>query len=149
MMGIMNFSNIIVFNNEGQQFGSDRRYLAQLNFRSDKLRYGCDGMPNGTEATVPTQTFESIANLLLDAMNGEIQEQANTLCEFSDDNAYRAWMENACFSDRDVSWSIVCQTRNGGKKVVYLCTDGSPAPSVLDELEKLIRAALDVKEARV
>ncbi len=131
------FSYITVFNNEGQQLATDRRYLASLDFKRQEVKYGRDGMSKAITAALAENEFDDIAVYLYELMNGTLKEQATDRQEFADHNAYLAWLRECTFTERDVSWSVLCELKHG-QKVLFICTDGSPAPAELGDFENML-----------
>ncbi len=140
------YSFITVFNNEGQQFATDRRYVATLDCQRQEVKYGCDCMPEAITASLSDNDFEDIVAYLHEQMEEVLDGLATDRKEFDDHDAYLAWLRACTFTERDVSWSVLCEF-NYGQKVLFLCTDGSPAPSELDTLEEMICEALGFEEA--
>ncbi len=138
-------SLITVYNNEGQHFGTDHRYIASFDLTKEQISYGCTGMSFPASSVIVTEDFDDIIVCLYEMLNNTLSKKANNSHCFSDELRYRNWLRQVDFSDRDVSWAVMCKMRDG-RHELYISISSDPAPVELDELEKMLKDLLNIEE---
>ncbi len=138
-------SLITIYNNEGQHFDTDHRYIASFDTNKEKISYGCSGMSDPVSKVIPTEDFDDIIVCLYEMLNNTLSKKANNSHCFSDELRYRNWLRQVDFCDSDVSWAVMCKMRNG-RHELYISISSDPAPVELDELEKMLKDLLNIEE---
>ena len=139
------YSFISVYDNEGQHFGTDRRYTANLDLAKEQISYCCSGMSDPISMVIASEDFDDIITYLNELLNDILCKKATVSRKFSDENRCRNWMRGVDFSDRDVAWAVTRKLQDG-RIELYLSTASEPVPVELDALEKVIKDLLNIEE---
>lgn len=136
-------SAITIYNNEGMLFDTDHRYMVKLRPRVSGIEYDPLRSPSQVQSTIYAKDFDSVVAFLMDVLNSSLGCQANHRKTFYNPADYNEWRRNVAFSDADVAWYVQVEYLDD-KRVVYVCTNHEPAPAELDQLELMVKEALEV-----
>lgn len=136
-------SSITIYNNEGMLFDTEHRYTIKLRPRVAGIEYDLLKGPAQTQSTIYAKGFDAIVAFLLEVLNSSLGCQANHRKTFYNPADYIAWRRNVEFSDTDVAWYVLLEFLDD-KRVVYVSTNQDPVPAELDQLELLVKEALEL-----
>lgn len=134
---------VTIYNNEGMLFDTDHRYIIRLNPRTASIEYDLLKGPAHTKSLMYAKDFCSIVQFLLEALDSSLGAQSNCHRVFYDIPSYVAWRRDADFTDADVAWYVLLEYPDD-RRVMYLSTDFLPAPAELDQIELLVKEALEL-----
>lgn len=137
-------ASITVWNNEAALFDTDHRFTIKLSPRIYGVEFSPLDIYGGGKSSLFVKSFEEIARFLKNSLDGELGTQANYHKTFQNAALYFDWRRNVSFTDRDIAWSVLIEFI-GGKKEIYVSTNSAPLPVELDELEKMVKEALNIE----
>lgn len=137
-------ASVTVLNNEAALFDTDHRFTIKLSPRIFGVEISPLDKYGGGKSGLFVKNFEQIMDFLLEALNGELGNQANYRKSFPNAALYYDWRRNVSFTDREVAWSVLVEYI-GDRKEIFVSTNSPPLPTELDELEKMVKEALNIE----
>ena len=140
-----NISYITIYNNEGMFFDNNHRYLIKLSHRVSGIEYHDLMTPTRPQSTVLSSDFGDIVNFLMEQLKSALGAEANHRKMFYNPADYHDWRRSVEFSDYDVAWYVNIEYTDD-KIVTYVCTNSAPIPAELDQLELMVKEALNIAQ---
>ena len=140
-----NISYITIYNNEGMFFDTNHRSLIKLSPRVSGIEYQDLMAPTRPQSTVFSSDFGDIVDFLMEQLKSALGAEANHRKTFYNPADYHSWRRSVEFSDYDVAWYVNIEYTDD-KIVTYVCTNSAPIPAELDQLELMVKEALNIAQ---
>lgn len=140
-----NISYITIYNNEGMFFDTNHRSLIKLSPRVSGIEYQDLMAPTHPQSTVFSSDFGDIVDFLMEQLRYALGAEANHRKTFYNPADYHSWRRSVEFSDCDVAWYVNIEYADD-KIVTYVCTNSAPIPAELDQLELMVKEALNIAQ---
>jgi len=136
-------SSITIYNNEGFHFDTGHRYLITLKPHAAVIEYQDLNYTKAPAASPFCRDFDDIVSFLLNQLENNLGAHATHQMVFATPAEYKDWRHSLDFTDNDVSWYVNIEYGDG-RYASYVSTEGCAIPAELDELELLVKEALDI-----
>ena len=136
-------SAITIYNNESMHYDTQRRYMISLRPHASAIEYQDLMTADMCEASAFCKDFEDIQSFLLAQLSGNLGKSATYEKLFLNPNEYERWRRSTSFTDYDVAWYINVEFLDG-KIAAYVSIESCPSPTELDQLELLVKEALEL-----
>jgi len=134
---------ITIYNNEGFHFDTGHRCLITLKPHAAVIEYQDLMYTEQPKSSPFCPDFDDILAFLLEQLETSLGAQATYNKVFDDPARYKSWRHSLDFTDNDVSWYVNIEYSDGSY-ASYVSIEGGAIPAELDELELMVKEALDV-----
>ena len=134
---------ITIYNNEGFHFNTGHRCLITLKPHAEVIEYQDLMYTEQPESSPFCPDFDDILAFLLEQLETSLGAQATYNKVFDDPARYKSWRHSLDFTDNDVSWYANIEYSDGSY-ASYVSIEGGAIPAELDELELMVKEALEM-----
>ena len=136
-------ATITIYNNEGFHFDTGHRCLITLRPHAAVIEYQDLMYTQQPDSTSFSPDFDDILAFLLEQLETGLGAQATYNKVFESPAKYKNWRHSLDFTDNDVSWYVNIEYSDGSY-ATYVSIEAGAIPAELDELELMVKEALEM-----